>query len=548
MSRGVGVRRLKGAIPRENVSREMLGFITNSILLTRQSLINGTLLDPKGRNLDLECGYPVGEPTAEFYWELYSRVSIANRVVGAYPTECWSVYPDLYEIEDEKITPFEEAWAKLNQDGIIWNFLNRIDELSGVGSFGLMFFGFGDGKSPDKPVAGINDDGTRDEKKSVENELLFIRVFDQSKVAISRFETDIHNRRYGQPVEYLITMDSPNDLSRQNERTRSTASIKVHWTRVLHVADNRKSSEVFGMPRMRPVIPEIMDIRKIRGGSAEMFWRGAFPGYSFESLPELGIEIGMDKESVQEEFEAYSNGLQRYLALTGVTAKSLAPQISEPTEHLEQQYRSMAAQLGMPMRILLGSESGHLASSQDTATWNRRLAKRQQIYISPSLIRPFVLTMMMTGVLPWVDDFKIAWNDLNTLSATDKADITLKQTQALMTYVSGGVEQIISLTQFLTNIMGMTGEEAAAIVKEQKKIRKKQDGMFTAQGAGILVPTGTTDSTGAGQDVAPQGGGRNGGDKQNDPGHPGTDGAGKTKRPAKGKGVPNSSSGRSRSG
>lgn len=541
-----GIRRMKGAVERDDVGKSAYNLVANSILLSRQSLINGRLLDPKGRDLNAECGYPIGEPTAEFYWELYSSVSFANRVVGAYPTECWSVYPDLYEVEDEKITEFEEAWAKLNQDGIIWNFLNRVDELSGIGSFGILFFGFGDNKKPDQPVAGINEDGTRDGKKQVENELLFIRVFDQSRVDIVRYETNLNNRRYGQPVEYVIRMDSPNSLSRDNDRTTVTASMRVHWTRVLHVADNRKSSEVFGMPRMRPVIPEIMDIRKIRGGSAEMFWRGAFPGYSFESFPELGIEVGMDKETVQEEFESYSNGLQRYLALTGVTAKSLAPQISAPTDHLEEQYRSAAAQLGMPLRILLGSESGHLASSQDTATWNRRLAKRQQIYISPSLIRPFVLLMMMTGVLPWVDDFKIAWNDLNTLSATDKADITLKQTQALMTYVTGGVEQVMSLTQYLTNIMGMTGEGAQAIIKEQKKIRRKQAGMFTAQGAGILIPTGSSDPAAAqATQPAPQGGGRNGGDKQNSPGNPGTDGAGKTNRPARGKGTPNSA-GRSR--
>ena len=515
----------------------------NALLLSRANL--SKRFDPEGRDLDEECGYPtLAQRTPTFYWDLYNQVSVANRVVNVFPSECWSVYPDLYEIEDEKLTEFEEAWGKLNQDGIIWNFLNRIDELSGVGAFGILFFGFADGKDPSNPVQGINEDGTPANKRSTENQLNFIRAFDQSRIEITEWETNIHSRRYGLPVMYKVSMDQPmsgtnTDNTESPSKPSFKNSLKIHWTRTLHVADNRKTSEVYGTPRCYPVLPEIMDIRKIRGGSAEMFWRGAFPGYSFEELPKLGLETQMDEDSVREQFLAYANGLQRYLALTGVTAKSLAPQISEPTAHLEQQYRSIASQLGMPTRIFLGSETGHLASSQDAATWNRRLAKRQQIYITPSLIRPFVLTMIMTGVLPQVEDFKIAWNDLNTLSATDKADIALKQTQALQAYVTGGVEQVMSLTQFLTNILGMTGEEAQAIVKEQKRIRKKNDGMFTAQGAGVLVPTGTEDPN---AQTAPgnQSGIRDKGDGQPGTGNPGTDANARSKTPARGKGTPNS--------
>ena len=515
----------------------------NALLLSRANL--SKRFDPEGRDLDEECGYPtLAQRTPTFYWDLYNQVSVANRVVNVFPSECWSVYPDLYEIEDEKLTEFEEAWGKLNQDGIIWNFLNRIDELSGVGAFGILFFGFADGKDPSNPVQGINEDGTPANKRSTENQLNFIRAFDQSRIEITEWETNIHSRRYGLPVMYKVSMDQPmsgtnTDNTESPSKPSFKNSLKIHWTRTLHVADNRKTSEVYGTPRCYPVLPEIMDIRKIRGGSAEMFWRGAFPGYSFEELPKLGLETQMDEDSVREQFLAYANGLQRYLALTGVTAKSLAPQISEPTAHLEQQYRSIASQLGMPTRIFLGSETGHLASSQDAATWNRRLAKRQQIYITPSLVRPFVLTMIMTGVLPQVEDFKIAWNDLNTLSATDKADIALKQTQALQAYVTGGVEQVMSLTQFLTNILGMTGEEAQAIVKEQKRIRKKNDGMFTAQGAGVLVPTGTEDPN---AQTAPgnQSGIRDKGDGQPGTGNPGTDANARSKTPARGKGTPNS--------
>ncbi len=492
----------------------------NSLLLTRTALMN-RLLDPRGRDLDKECGYPIGNPSPALYWDLYERVGIANRVVGVYPSECWSVYPELFEKEDEIITPFEEKWAQLNKECHAWSFLDRVDELSGIGSFGILFLGLADGGDPSTPAPGIGEDGRAIEGVTAENELLFLRAFDQTAVTITRYQTDFNNPRHGQPLEYHIRIVNPVsgpfgavDMDQDGQPGQSgsytSTTLTVHWSRVIHVADNRKSSEVFGMPRMRPVLPEIMDIRKIRGGSAEMFWRGAFPGYSFETYPELGTEVELDKESVEEEFQKYSNGLQRFLALTGVSAKSLAPQIASPGAHLDEQYRSIGATMGVPLRTLLGAESGHLASTQDTGTWNRRLAKRQNIYLTPMLIHPFVDRLILLGVLPKVESYTVGWNDLNSMSAKDKADIALKRTQCMMTYVSGKVEKIMPVLEFYINILGLSVNEAVSILK---KIKSKKRKTFT-------------DGDGEPEVPKPQGGGRNFGDDQGAQGHPPTDGRG----------------------
>ena len=310
--------------------------------------------------------------SATFYWELYQSVGIANRVVNVFPEECWSVNPELYETEEDKTTSFEQAWQDLNQDGMIWSFLNRADELSGIGAYGALFLGFADlteGEQTTKPVPGVGDDG-RSTGIRTENKLLFCRVYDQSNVEIVRYESDLRNPRFGQPLEYRIRVMNPamgasstTEGSPSVSQTTSMTHLNVHWSRVIHVADNRKSSEIFGLPRMKPVLPEIMDIRKIRGSSAEMFWRGAFPGYAFESNPDLGVDVEIDRESIEEEFQNYVNGLQRYMAMAGATVKELAPQIGDPSHHLDEQYRrSIGATLGVPARILIGAESAHLAS------------------------------------------------------------------------------------------------------------------------------------------------------------------------------------------
>jgi hypothetical protein len=532
----------------------MAELVVNEMLLSRQALINFQLLDPKGRNLDAECGYPIGELAPELYWTLYEKVAIANRVVQVYPTESWSVYPEIYETDDSDETEFEIAWQHLCRDQNCWSFLERIDILSGISRFGGLFLGMADGADTHVPAPGWGDDAylgmgamtwipqpgvgvktwapapgvgsdaqpQRDfftgKPIPVENKLLFMRAFDESNIRVNRYETNFQNPRYGQPTEYLINIVNP--LIPTSDQGPATANLKnqirVHWSRVIHVTDNRHSSEVFGIPRMRPVLNNIMDVRKTLGGSAEMFWRGAFPGYSFETNPALGIEVELDKDSVREEFELYANGLQRYLALEGLTAKPLAPQIANPDKHLEEYYRAIASCLGIPMRVLLGTEAGHLASTQDTGTWNRRLIKRQKFYVEPYVIRPFINRLCLMGALPMprkgLNQYEIAWTDLNAMSPKDKADVALKQTQALMSYVSGGVEQIMPVLEYFIHILGMSVSEAKSILKRAMRKGRKM----------LVDPLQG--------EMKPMGGGRIGGDDQGDQGRPGTDASGDSTR------------------
>lgn len=482
----------------------------NAMLLSRQAIMQRNLIDGNGRDLDKECGYPIGEPGPSFYNDMYVGVGIANRVVGVYPAESWSVYPELFERDDQEETAFEEKWNELNTDNMVWSFLDRIDEMSGIGRFGVLFLGLADGGMPDKPAPGINERGESDGTK-VENKLQFMRAFDESNCRIAGYETDMNNPRFGQPTSYQLIVSQPaasHDVTQEAPATRNV-TITAHWSRVIHVADNRKGSEVFGLPRMRPVVPEIMDIRKIRGGSAEMFWQGAFPGFSLETLPDMGMELELDKESAAEEFEKYRNGLQRFMAFQGVTAKSLAPQVADPSNHLMQNYLSIAATIGTPMKVLLGSEAGHLASTQDLGMWNRRLGKRQNIYIVPYIIRPFVNRMILLGVLPKPKAYNVTWTDLNSMSAKDKADVALKQTQSMMTYVTGGCEQIMPVLEYFIEILGLTTGQANAIIRKAKRKSRKM----------LVDPL-------QGKTPAPAGGGRNGGDQQGDQGRPGTDGTG----------------------
>jgi hypothetical protein len=415
-----------------------------------------------------------------------------------------------------------------------------------------------------------------DASKAKRRRLLYVRVFPESLAVISVYDSDRSSPRYMQPVRYTVTLNDPSDA--QAGIGMSTATVEVHWTRVIHLADNLLSSEVHGVPRQRPVLNRLLDLRKLYGGSAEMYWRGALPGYSFETHPELGGEVKINEQKHRDMVEAWANGLQRYMTLMGMTAKSLAPQVVEPSAQIEVQIEAICIQLGIPVRVFKGSERGELASSQDDAAWNDRLRARQKYYITPRIIVPLVDRLILMGVLPvpnykppaakadaskskpdentgdeiapgepsdtedtnaeeegtaaspprfrmpspsvnaqvdgeqddsavtdnpsmyddatgegdsatqddTTDDIEeeedeepgycIWWPDLTSQTQSEKATVAQGKTTAMATYISGGLESLMTPMDFLTRILEFTEEEAEAIIlNAEKAAAKKQE-------------------------------------------------------------------------
>ena len=458
-------------------------------LLSRSEYLWRLMDDPR-KDINAECGYPY-VPTVFMYRQWYDREGIATRVVNVYADECWSVYPELYEDESSNETPFERTWNELlDQPGCNpWHYLHRADGLSGIGSFGILLLGFDDGMDLDMPVPGIADDGTRRMDAKTEYKLLYLRAFDQTLVQVRGYETDVHSSRFGQPTSYFVKFVDPLLLQSSVQPSIQDYTTKViHWTRVIHLADNRMSSEVFGVPRLQPVLNRMFDLRKILGGSGEMFWRGSMPGWAFETPPELGTDVEIDDASIKDQMEAMQSGLQRYVALTGMRARSLAPQVSPPTQHVEEQLRAVCTTLGVPMRIFQGSESGHLASQQDAITWNRRLRRRQQVYLTPYVIQPFVNRLIAAGTLPKPKRVYVSWDDLNAMGDEEKANIALKKAQAIFQYVSGKCETALPLREFFILVMGMSPIQADFLIKDIGNNKK----LYTEKAWDVVEPAAST--------------------------------------------------------
>lgn len=445
-------------------ARMTINAYDNAYVLRRQLV--SSMLDPR-RDMDAECGY-LPNIGPENYRQMFDREGIATRVVSMMPNDCWELPPEIKEKEGAgEETPWEKDFNEKARKYHFWHYLQRLDVMSGIGHYGVLLIGLNDNLDLSLPAAGLNDDGTPTAERPKGAEIIYLKPFDESLVYVNLWESDLNNPRYGQPVQYRIQFFDP-----RTERPEGTglaiSSHTVHWTRIVHAADDRLSSEVFGTPRQKPVFNYLCNIRKILGGSAEMFWKGGFPGLAFEVDPTIGdTTVELDPEALRGQMEAYANGLSRYLAVAGVQVKSLAPQIADPTPSLKAQLQAISISKDIPINKLIGSEKSGMGgkNEDETETWNKKLNRRQTHYITPMIVRPFVQRLMDLGIQDPLDDFKIIWPDLNTTDDGAVADVCLKMTQAMQAYVAGDVSTLIHPAEWFKMFAKLSEDQIEAIAK-----------------------------------------------------------------------------------
>lgn len=327
-------------------------------------------------------GYPTKISPSD-YMERYERQNIASRVVDLPATDTWKSPPQVSE-DDNSETDFVKQWDILTKRLGVFNALGRVDRLSGIGRFGVLLMGFkGEGEPLDPVEAG---------SLSGEEDVLFLRPFSEIHTEIKEWVDDTADKRFGLPKVYSIkTQGEEKD------------AILVHWSRVLHVADNKLDSETYGIPRLRPVFNLLDDLMKITGGTAEATWLSMRPGIMVS--PEEGFKWDDTSDAETQflrEMDRYAHDPLRMLRLVGLKATPIAGgQILDPSGPYNVTLSLIAAATGIPQRVLTGSSAGELASAkEDSRTWAQFVANRQKNYAEPEILRVFIDRLVDLGVLP----------------------------------------------------------------------------------------------------------------------------------------------------
>ena len=148
------------------------------------------------------------------------------------------------------------------------------------------------------------------------------------------------------------------------------------------------------------------------------------------------------------------------------------PQISDPSNHVSILLDLIAGTTGIPKRILIGSERGELASTQDETAWNSRVDERRRNYAEPMILRPFIDRLIDLSVLPEPKGgYVIDWPSIFAPSEETQAKIAETKAKALNAYMlAPGADMILPPAMFLKLILGLTDEqvlEAESIIEDQ---------------------------------------------------------------------------------
>ena len=429
-------------------------------MMTRRSYMSQLGMSFNGaRDLYEALGYPKSLTYAD-YIVRYQRQDIAGRIIDAPVDGCWSKMPLIQETDKKEDTVFEKEVSDLIKRTSLFPKLVRLDKLCGLGHFAVLFLGF----------AGANQQELANPAPS-KGKLLYVVPFGEGDIEIIDWESDVTNERYGKPLIYQLTMNS------LNGKAKTTTTVRVHFTRVLHVSEGNLDDDVRGEPRLRRVYNRLSDLEKVVGGSGEMFWQGAFPGMALKADAETNMPLpgSVESTAITTEIDNYVHKLKRYMKLQGVDVQQLNPTVADPSKHVDINVSMISAATNIPKRILLGSERGELASSQDADAWDIFLAQRQQDFCTDVVLRPLIDKLIIIGVLstPANSEYQIVWPPLFEQSEGKKADIASKRAEALSKYVTGQLDALMTFEAFLLHVCGYDDSTAELILASGAEVERQ---------------------------------------------------------------------------
>ena len=438
--------------------------MVNSAILTRAQLAS-SLGQAFGGQRDVyeALGYDKDVKWHQ-YCAQYERQGFARAVIDRPITSVWGRGFQIVEAGDDKETELETAWKDLNKRINFNSMFIRLDRLTGLGTYGVLLLGLSDVSKPadfEKPVTG----------KGLT--LRYLRPFSgmviEGDAQVYTWVTDPSEERYGRPLYYNISL--------KNLSTGDQHFIRVHYSRVIHIADGLGSSEIEGTPRLQPIWNNLKNLEKIVGGSAEMYWRGARPGYSIEADKDFQIPPAV-LDDLQTQMDEYEHNLRRMLALQGMKVSPLAQQVTDPTKSVDVQVQEISATTGIPQRILIGAEAGHLASTQDRENQADYIEDRQLNFAEVRIVRPTIDRLIELGILPppsTPEGYSVQWPDSREPSDKDLADVGKIRADAIKSYASAPTaEAVVPIQSFLRLCLGLS-EDQIMLVEEEKAAMALQE-------------------------------------------------------------------------
>lgn len=362
----------------------------------------------------------------DFLYMLYQRNSLAKAAVDKTVRKTWQDPPWLLEKprdgsegSTKKETRLEKAIRQHFTDIRFWTKVMEADRRSLVGKFSAIILRVADGQPTDMPLKRV---------RGGLNALVDIIPCWEGQLKVKEWDNDVRSMTYGEPLmyEYDEGQIGPTQSVSVAGTTRQRR-LTIHPSRIIIWSfDGTLDCD----PALKAGTNDLLTMEKIVGAGGEGFWKNAKQAPILEMDKEadfgkMAKAMGVDQDKLvdimNEQAAAWQKGFDELLMLQGMTAKLPKIELPDPEHFFMNALQSFAASFDIPLKVLVGTQTGERASTEDASQWNQTCNFRRKNTVIPNILQ-IVKRFEACGILKDNPEWFVDWTDLTEATVLEKID------------------------------------------------------------------------------------------------------------------------------
>ncbi|ORJ47855.1 DUF1073 domain-containing protein [Kluyvera intermedia] len=401
-------------------------------------LFNGTS-NTKRQRLYQEFGYPLHLTFDDFY-RAYRRNAVAGAAVTRVVDGCWEDFPEVYEGDKTKDATKQTPWDKRINKLLkrCWKQIKGADRRNLVGRYSAILLQVKDSKKWDEPV------DTAVVGMIQEKALVKLIPAWEAQIDPVAWDDNPDSETFGDVTMYSFTELQVDG----NFDARPGRIINVHPSRVIILAEGSDDGVMTsGKSLLEDGFNKLLDIEKVSGGASEGFLKNASRqlNYSFSEKTNfsalakaLGVPEGQLAEALDQQVRRLNDSTDSASFMQAGTAEVLSVAASDPEPTWRTALSEFCATIPIPVKELVGMQTGERASTEDAKSWGRTRMSRRKGFLT-DVITDVVSRFWTLGIIPPAqnEEITVGWSDLLAPSQAEKianmdkmADVAVKSTNA----------------------------------------------------------------------------------------------------------------------
>ncbi len=170
-----------------------------------------------------------------------------------------------------------------------------------------------------------------------------------------------------------------------------------------------------------------VSLEKVEGGSGESFLKNAARQLNVNFEKEIDFNnlaslYGVSMDELQDKFNEVAGEMNRgndvLMTTQGATVTPLVTAVADPSATYNVNLQTFAASVDIPVKVLVGMQTGERASTEDQKYFNARCQSRRGDLSFE--IEDFSDKLIDLKIIDAVSEKTVIWDDLNEQTGTEK--------------------------------------------------------------------------------------------------------------------------------